>query len=89
MIGEIGGSYEPVARPWIKENGNKKPVVGFNCWSDSSPRKKDGHAGCHHRVVQKILLRQKMESNARVRNPRSRISSFDRNTMLKAWENNS
>src|SRR6188472_835896 len=29
MIGEIGGSYEPVAARWIKETGNKKPVVGF------------------------------------------------------------
>jgi len=29
MIGEIGGNYEPVAARWIKENGNKKPVVGF------------------------------------------------------------
>src|SRR3989337_2393098 len=29
MIGEIGKNYEPVAARWIKETGNKKPVVGF------------------------------------------------------------
>ena len=29
MIGEIGGQYEPEAARWIKEQGNKKPVVGF------------------------------------------------------------
>ena len=32
MIGEIGGNYEAEAARWIKENGNKKPVVGFYCW---------------------------------------------------------
>src|ERR687885_1946018 len=29
MIGEIGGSLEAEAARWIKENGNKKTVVGF------------------------------------------------------------
>ena len=29
MIGEIGGQLEADAAQWVKENGNKKPVVGF------------------------------------------------------------
>ncbi|MFO7145321.1 succinate--CoA ligase subunit alpha, partial [Arthrospira sp. PCC 8006] len=29
MIGEIGGNYEAEAAKWNRENGNKKPVVGF------------------------------------------------------------
>ena len=29
MIGEIGGQLEVEAARWIKETGNKKPVVGF------------------------------------------------------------
>ena len=29
MIGEIGGQLEADAARWIKEKGNKKPVVGF------------------------------------------------------------
>jgi len=29
MIGEIGGGMEAEAARWIRDNGNKKPVVGF------------------------------------------------------------
>src|SRR5690606_16586882 len=29
MIGEIGGQLEADAARWVKENGNKKPVIGF------------------------------------------------------------
>ena len=45
LIGEIGGQLEIDAANWIKNNGNKKPVVGFIAGETAPKGRKMGHAG--------------------------------------------
>ncbi|MCK0132109.1 succinate--CoA ligase subunit alpha [Flavobacteriaceae bacterium F08102] len=45
MIGEIGGQLEADAAKWIKEDGNRKPVIGFIAGQTAPAGRTMGHAG--------------------------------------------
>ncbi len=45
MIGEIGGQLEADAARWIKDTGNKKPVIGFIAGETAPKGRTMGHAG--------------------------------------------
>ena len=45
MIGEIGGQLEADADKWVKEDGNRKPVVGFIAGETAPKGRTMGHAG--------------------------------------------
>ncbi len=45
MIGEIGGQLGADAARWIREKGNKKPVVGFIAGETAPKGRTMGHAG--------------------------------------------
>lgn len=45
LIGEIGGNYEALAARYIRDTGNKKPVVGFIAGQTAPKGRTMGHAG--------------------------------------------
>ena len=45
IIGEIGGQFESDAAQWAKENGNKKPIIGFIAGETAPKGRTMGHAG--------------------------------------------
>lgn len=45
MIGEIGGQLEADAARWIKQDGNRKPVIGFIAGESAPKGRTMGHAG--------------------------------------------
>lgn len=45
MIGEIGGQLEADAAQWVKQDGNRKPVVGFIAGETAPAGRTMGHAG--------------------------------------------
>ncbi len=45
MIGEIGGQLEADAAQWIKQDGNRKPVIGFIAGESAPKGRTMGHAG--------------------------------------------